>query len=43
MAGGIKNIGAKIVKHVDHALYATVVPIAANVKNKNILMAKFMT
>ena len=34
MTGGIKNIGAKIAEHAAHALSAMVVPIAANVKNK---------
>jgi hypothetical protein len=40
MTGGIKNIGAKIVRYAAQDLFATVVLIAANVRNKNILMAK---
>ena len=34
MTGGIKNIGAKIVKHAAQDLFATDAQIVANAKNK---------
>ena len=43
MTGGIKNIGARTAKPAAHDLFATVVQIAANVRNKAIFMEKFFT